>query len=139
MVNRVLMGRRSDGSYGLDISQAGVDVFSAPDTALTFSTKPYFGSAASVHQQGTVQRGQTVYWPQLPYVPIVILYINDNGVVLNGKDTSQAVTASGGGSDVSVYREPFGVINQGALVMVGLAGSPYTYCRYICLRIPGGQ
>ena len=139
MVNRVLLGRRNDGSYGLDISQAGVEVSTAPDTGLTFSTKSYFGSAASVHQQGYVTRGSSANWPTLPYVPLVIVYINDNGYVVNSASTTQGTAAPGGGIDNSIYREPFVVINQSSIVAVALAGSPYTSCRYICLRMPGGQ
>ena len=142
MTNRVLIGRRNDGSYGMDLSQAGVDVTTAPDTALTFSTKPYFGSAASIHASGTVARGGTAYWPQLPYVPLVIVYINDGGLVLNNKRSGPyGAAASGGGTDNTIYYEPFAVINQSAIVMVSLQNrdTPYQYCRYIALRIPGGQ
>lgn len=77
MTDRLLMGRRSDGSYGLDISLPGYDVKTALNHQMAFSTN--WSGGAVIHQTGilTEHKGKTVYFPSLPYVPLVYLVLRD--------------------------------------------------------------
>lgn len=68
MVDRVLMGRRNNGTYGLDISAPSASVTTTAVKDMLFSTD--WASASLVHATGTLARGGTAYFPALPYVPV---------------------------------------------------------------------
>jgi len=74
MANRVALGQLRDGTYGLEISQAGFDVLNAgiSHENLVFSTK--WAHAAGIHAAGMVAStvsGVTVSFAALDYVPVV--------------------------------------------------------------------
>lgn len=73
MTDRTLIGRRNDGSYGLDISLPGFDVKTTDPKNMAFSSQ--WGRAAIIHQTGLVTEYQnkTVTFPTLPYIPSVYL------------------------------------------------------------------
>lgn len=76
MVDRTLVGRRDNGSYGLDISLPGVDVKTARLDQMIFSTDWQGGGV--IHQTGVVTDvfgggGKTVNFPALSYIPMVYL------------------------------------------------------------------
>ena len=73
MTDRVLLGRRNNGTYGLDISPVGSSVTSAAVKDMLFSTD--WASASLVHATGTLARGQTAFFPTLPYAPIAFASI----------------------------------------------------------------
>lgn len=75
MTDRVLLGRREDGTYGLDISLPGYDVKTAPLEQMAFSTN--WSGGAIIHQTGLVTEvwGKTVTFPTLPFVPLVYLVL----------------------------------------------------------------
>lgn len=77
MVDRTLLGRRTDGSYGLDISLPGFDVKTALPHQMAFSSN--WSGGAVIHQTGilTEHKGKTVFFPQLPYIPFVYLVLRD--------------------------------------------------------------
>lgn len=76
MVDRTLLGRRNNGSYGIDISLPGIDVHTARLDQMVFSDR--WSSGSVIHQTGIVSDvfgggGKVVTFPSLPYIPMVYL------------------------------------------------------------------
>lgn len=86
MTDRTLLGRRDNGTYGLDISLPGVDVKTAAAHYMAFSTD-WVGGLVT-HQTGVVLDafGKTVTFTDLGYIPLVWIQAIDNAtgkVILN--------------------------------------------------------
>jgi hypothetical protein len=76
MTNRVTT-RLADGTYGLFISKPGIDVLTADPWDMVFDSR--IPHNASIYAQGTATRGQTVTFPALPYIPMVLIFGVDGG------------------------------------------------------------
>jgi hypothetical protein len=144
MVDRVVLGQRSNGNYGLFVSPPGVNAYTAADDALGFSTQ--WGHAAAIHAEGLialngVNWSSWVTFPTLPYVPHVLAgwYESATGYYYY----AQAETFSAGGTWGGVTTNFFGpyVEVQAGQLRVSQAqdkGAGW-YIKYFVLRQPGGS
>ncbi|MBI1261262.1 MAG: hypothetical protein GC184_06030 [Rhizobiales bacterium] len=71
-MDREIIGKLPDGSYGLMISLPGYDVKTANRDEIAFDSRWSF--ASTVHASGVLSgvTGAVVYFPPLPYVPVVV-------------------------------------------------------------------
>lgn len=158
MTNRVTT-KLNDGTHGLFISKPSVDVLTADPWNLIFDSRlSYFGS---VYQQGTSSRGQTVTFPSLGYVPMVICFITTGSTVSQFIEYRSTATlqvyydstseggVAGQARPNSLYHEHYLVepiyrVTQTSLEFVDDYTTYYDpsggySVRYLILRVPGGS
>ena len=137
------MGRRNNGTYGMDISEPGFDVFTTTTEHMSFSTAWDFG--AIVHQTGFVSRGQVVNFPALSFIPATLVSAIDGSNNLVVYYLFGSLSPFGGGSGNTWYQEPLVKVYTNALDFTrwapssGLAVNGFDFwARYIVFRLPGG-
>ncbi len=144
MVGRLLLGKFNDGStYGARLSVPGVEVLTAAQASLIFSTE-WAGSLA-VHAAGITTIGSTVAFPSMGFIPLVMaLHVNTSvgacfGVPFwtqNNPDTRRVAnnyetrTASGCMFTVTTSSVTFAAAKSGFT-------SHYSSVKYLIFRIPG--
>lgn len=78
-MNREIIGKLPDGSYGILISVDGVDVMTATPDKIAFDSRWLYST--TVHASGTLT-GKTgdassiVTFPPLPYIPLVLVNVD---------------------------------------------------------------
>lgn len=87
MTNRVLMGNRASGGYGLYVSKAASNVLTCDDKDLLFSTKDKASGTAQVYAGGTISSLSSAQnflttgsKDNLGYIPLVITNEDYNAV-----------------------------------------------------------
>lgn len=137
MTDRVLLGKRTDNTYGLDISLPGYDVKTATEEQLAFSSK--WGSAGVVHQSGTSTQGATVTFPDLGYKPFVYCQIysgsNTLGYVYSESDQS---TPPEPFQDLWEYVMPLCTVTNSSITFYDDSYVPAYNVRYYIIRANGG-
>lgn len=95
MANRVLMGNRSSGGYGLYVSKANSNVLSCDDKDLLFSSNgkvsgamPVYAGGSQSSLSGSLNFLTTGSKDDLGYIPLVIATENENRVWNWGAKTS---------------------------------------------------
>ena len=116
-VDRIILGRNPDGSYGLRVSQPGKDVNTAEGSDLIFNSNQNIfkivkvgnGEAPAIHTYetgtNTYQGIDTNLYPHgLDYAPAIIAYVEDGGgeFVALPYTTTYAL-GPGGGIGVSTF------------------------------------
>ncbi len=147
-MKRTVLGRRSNGSYGLYISKSGKDVDAISDPE-DFVFNSDLGAAAVIHASGVATLGSTIFFPSLPYVPVVLSWALPN----NGTEQGTRLT------ELKAYRQNFdGTIityeRSGPVVQATASSAHFPapqsipslfgafrtdyQVKYAVLRIPGG-
>ena len=142
MVNRVVFGRRNDGTYGFDVSIQDVDVLTAGDVDLIFSSK--WSHSALLHQTGFLVKGATATFPTLSYIPIVFAYIVESNKVVAPKVSSQYYGGPPPYKEIPWTRricvEPIFTVTTSSVTMKTppsfVSTATYT-ARYAVFRVPG--
>lgn len=136
MVSRVVIGKREDGTYGLDISIPGKDVLTATGSDLAFSSK--WSGTFLVHQSGVAQNGVDVTFPALPFVPIVLGSVDANNST--GDDYTSFLGRTFTQSDGNRLTGHYPAIrvwnNKFFIESRGFVNTTY---RYLILRVKGGD
>lgn len=84
MAKRTILGKNNQNNYGLYISKTGVDV----DTASLpehYAFNSDWVTGCVIHASGTMSMGSTIYFPTLPYIPLVMSW----GVWMNGNQAGR--------------------------------------------------
>ncbi|MGQ2972073.1 MAG: hypothetical protein ACT6QM_06060 [Brevundimonas mediterranea] len=146
MVDRTILGRRNDGSYGMDISFPGFNVHTASNTQLAFSTR--WAHAASIHQTGTIARGGTVNFPTLPYVPTAMAMVIEGSTYRPGQFLLKMTPTQLGMLPDGIAQEPLFEVTASSFRLMPThpkyfadtygANVPSQSYRYVIFRIPGG-
>lgn len=74
MANRLLLGNRSSGGYGLYISRPGANVLTCDDTDLIFTSETTGSSVIHAIVPATLADGETnvdVSWSNIGYIPMI--------------------------------------------------------------------
>ena len=97
MANRVLMGNRSSGGYGLYVSKANSNVLTCDDKDLLLSSNgkvsgamPVYAGGSQSSLSGSLNFLSTGSKDNLGYIPLVIATENENRVWNWGAKTSGA-------------------------------------------------
>tara|TARA_A100001015_G_scaffold218530_1_gene245646 strand:+ start:26 stop:550 length:525 start_codon:yes stop_codon:yes gene_type:complete len=110
MANRVLMGNRSSGGYGLYVSKANSNVLSCDDKDLLFSSNgkvsgamPVYAGGSQSSLSGSLNFLTTGSKDDLGYIPLVIATENENRVWNWGAKTSGAADIQLNQNNVSMF------------------------------------
>lgn len=139
MVDRLIIGKRNDNTYGLDLSMPGVDVHSATNSQMIFSSR--WTASNVVHQTGTMTRGSTVTFPTLAYIPLATVLIADSGVI----NVVQSETVNWFGSPYNVNQDwsvqyinqPIFTVTTSSIKIENIGPASFTSARYVIFRVPG--
>lgn len=71
MANRTILGKNNLNKYGLYVSKPGINVDQA-SLPEHYSFNSDWSAGAVIHATGTIGVGQYVYFPSLPYIPLVM-------------------------------------------------------------------
>lgn len=142
MVQRVAFGNIGGGQFGLKVSEPTVDVLTATDAQLIFSTT--WSASSSVHQQGNVTvpanytGGLSVSFPTLPYIPTVVVSCqNPTGVGSTYLIPQFQSAGSGAGGFIMIGIPALLVTASNFSVAVpNPAYTPSYTFRYLVLELP---
>jgi len=141
MANRVVLGKRNNGDYGLFISPPGVDATTASDGDLAFSTT--WTQAASIHAEGLISLDSNPGWvsfPALPYTPHVIAgwYDSNSGYYYYSQNEVFGTGGSWGGQTFNFIGPKVEATNSQIRVNQWTNKGTGWYIKYYILRMPGG-
>lgn len=140
MTDRTLMGLRLDASYGLDISLPGFDVKTADDDELSFSTN--WSTTGTIHQVGTLGRGDTASFPTLSYIPAAMVWRIDGSTIVGAQyhETAGWPTPSSGESPAySIWEPVFSITDSDITLPEEVSSSDDYTAKYVIFRIPGNS
>lgn len=145
MTNRVVLGQRANGNYGLFVSPAGVDANTAADIDLSFSSMMAHGY--TVHAKGmvgplTAGVDSTASFPALNYVPmgVIAYYDSSNQYYLyTQRELTVAGSPTTGTYTVANRTGPNAKITSSSITITGSTGQDGKYGHYVILRAPGGS
>jgi len=110
MANRVLIGNRSSGGYGLYVSKANSNVLNCDDKDLLFSSNqkvsgamPVYAGGSQSSLSGSLNFLTTGSKDNLGYIPLVITSENENRVWNWGAKTSGAADIQLNQNNVSMF------------------------------------
>lgn len=140
MVDRVVIGQRNDGTFGIDLSIPGVSVHSASMKEMIFSSR--WPHSSVVHQTGYVSRGSTIVFPALSYIPLALVVVADNGVVSAVRAETYHWFQPPYYKDVGwvekyVTQPIFHVTASSLKILSTYGDATFSLARYIIFRIPG--
>lgn len=150
MANRTILGKNNLNKYGLYVSKPGINVDQA-SLPEHYSFNSDWSSGAVIHFSGTIAEGQTLYFPLLPYMPLIMSW----GIKADGSQAGR-YRLSWGYEDryyvpgLSEYEsEYYSISYEGPLLENGYghvtfpsfngpsyAGSIHPYAKFVVLRTP---
>lgn len=136
MVARVVFGNLGSGQFGLKVSKPGVDVLSALDRDLVFSSLwPNYGV---VHASGTLFSAANVSasFPDLGYTPLTaIIPLNASGALIPYQIAIVPQSSPDNSPDTLVY--PIVVVNRTSIRLIVDSTNMISHgIRYCVLAVP---
>jgi hypothetical protein len=142
MTNRVVFGQRYDGTYGLIVSEPGVDVLSVlAEKDKLFDSD--WSNGGVVHATGIIARGSTASFPTLPYTPVALMLLADatgNSSSAYQRTTQFDATGHGWNIRTKYIKEPYYEVTPSSVTLLDKTAwltSASISARYIILRVPG--